>query len=189
MHEHLNRNVFLVKEHVGMFKAANNFDIYDPHTGEMILHCREPNLGGFTKLLRFSDYKRFTPFDVHVTTIDGDPVLRASRGSAFLRSNVSVYDEQDQLLGTFKQRLLSIGGAFEVLDENGTALCRLIGKWTGWDFRFVAGERELAHVAKKWAGIGKEMFTSADNYILEIADVVPANSPLRQLILSRSRLA
>ena len=95
-----------------------------------------------------------------------------------------MFDEHDQLLGTFKQRILSVGGAFEVLDENGKALCQLIGKWTGWDFRFVAGERELARVTKKWAGVGKELFTSADNYILEIADVVPANSPLRQLILS-----
>ena len=184
MHELLNRKIFLVKEHVGAFKAANNFDIYDPQTGEIILHCREPNLRGFAKLLRFSDYKRFTPFDLHVTTVDGNPILRASRGSAFLRSNVSVFDEDDQVLGTFKQRLLSVGGAFEVLDEHGKALCQLIGKWTGWDFRFVAGDRELAHVAKKWAGIGKEMFTSADNYILEIDEAVPANSALRQLILS-----
>jgi hypothetical protein len=30
MHEILTRNVYLVKEHIGMFKAANNYDIYDP---------------------------------------------------------------------------------------------------------------------------------------------------------------
>lgn len=30
MHEVVERNLFLVKEHVGMFKAANNFDIHDP---------------------------------------------------------------------------------------------------------------------------------------------------------------
>ena len=32
----LNRNLLLVKEHVGMFKAANNYDIHDPDTGEII---------------------------------------------------------------------------------------------------------------------------------------------------------
>ena len=36
MHDVLNRNLFLVKEHVGMFKAANNFDVYDPDTGEVV---------------------------------------------------------------------------------------------------------------------------------------------------------
>ena len=48
---------------------------------------------------------------------------------------------------------------------------------------FLAGDNELAHVTKKWTGLGKELFTSADNYILEISDSVPPNNPLRQLIL------
>ena len=30
MHPALQRNLYLVKEHVGMFKAVNNFDIFDP---------------------------------------------------------------------------------------------------------------------------------------------------------------
>ena len=34
MHQILNMNRFLVKEHVGVFKAANNYDIYDPETGK-----------------------------------------------------------------------------------------------------------------------------------------------------------
>ena len=37
MHPALNRNLFFVKEHVGMFKAANNFDVLDPETGEELL--------------------------------------------------------------------------------------------------------------------------------------------------------
>ncbi len=50
----LNRNLLLVKEHVGMFKAANNYDIHDPDTNEIIIHCREDRLGLITKLLRFT---------------------------------------------------------------------------------------------------------------------------------------
>ena len=67
----LNKNLFLIKEHVGLFKAANNFDVYDPSTGKILMECREPNLGFFTKLLRFTDYKRHTPFDVQIQTPDG----------------------------------------------------------------------------------------------------------------------
>jgi hypothetical protein len=52
----LNRNLFFVKEHVGMFKAANNYDIYNPDTQEMIMTCREEKLGFFTKMLRYSDF-------------------------------------------------------------------------------------------------------------------------------------
>jgi uncharacterized protein YxjI len=184
MHNCLDQKLFLVKEHVGLFKAANNYDIYDPQNGQIVMHCREPNLGRITRILRFTEYKRRTPFDVHVTTPEGDPVLRATRGVTFLRSIVSVHDEQDQVIGRFRQKIFSIGGAFSVLDENDNVLCQLKGKWTGWDFRFEAGNRELAHVTKKWAGLGKELFTSADNYVLQIADVVPPGNPVRQLILA-----
>jgi uncharacterized protein YxjI len=184
MHEALNRNLFLVKEHVGVFKAANNYDIHDPESGEMILVCREDKLGLITKILRFTDSKRMTPFDIRVSTRDGRQLVRVTRGVAFIRSTVEVLDQDNRRIGGFKQRLLSIGGAFEVMDERDQVLCSLEGKWTGWDFRFKAGSRELAHVTKKWAGVGKEFFTSADNYILRIAEDVPPDSKLRQLILA-----
>jgi len=184
MHEVLKRNVFLVKEHVGMFKAANNFDIYDPQTGDIIMECREDRLGTFTRLLRFTDYKRMTPFDVQVRTPDGQQVVRVKRGISIFLSKVDVLDDQDRVIGGFQQKFFSIGGAFNVLGASGETVCALKGKWTGWDFRFMAGETELAHVSKKWAGIGKELFTSADNYVLEISDAVPPDNPARQLILA-----
>jgi len=185
MHPLLNRNLFFVKEHVGFLKAANNFDVLDPQTKEVILHCREEKLGFFTKLLRFTDYKRMTPFNVQIRTPDGQPVVRVSRGISIFLSNVKVFDESDRPIGGFKQKLFSIGGAFTVLDAHDKPLCMLKGKWTGWDFKFITDDgKEFAHVTKKWAGLGKELFTSADNYILQISEAVPADNPVRQLILA-----
>lgn len=185
MHPILRRNVYLVKEHVGLFKAANNFDIYDPADGRMILQCREEKLGIFTKLFRFTDYKRMTPFDVTVRATDGKQVVRVKRGISLFLSKVRVLDENDRPLGGFKQKLFSLGGAFTVLDDRDQPVCMLKGKWTGWDFRFLSPDgAELAHVTKKWAGLGKELFTSADNYVLQISDKVDPDHPVRDLILA-----
>ena len=184
MHDVLNMNRYLVKEHVGLIKAANNYDIYDPETGEMVMVCREDDLGLLTKILRFTDLKRNTPFNIQIRTPDGEPLIRVTRGVAIFLSDVSVYDENDTLIGGFQQKFFSIGGAFDILDAQGNSLCSLRGKWTGWDFRFVHNDIEFANVTKKWAGIGKEFFTSADNYMLEISSSVKANSPIRQLILA-----
>lgn len=184
MHAALDRNLFLVKEHVGMFKAACNYDVYDPATGELALTCREERLGPITKLLRFTDYKRMTPFDVVVRAPDGSQAIRISRGRAFVRSTVEVRDEDDRLVGSFRQKLLSIGGAFQVLDASERPLCMLKGKWTGWNFRFIADDGEtFAQVTKRWSGVGKELFTSADNYVIEIEESVPPDNPLRTLIV------
>jgi len=184
MHEALNQNVFLVKEHVGMFKAANNYDIHDPQTGDLVMECREESLGFLTKFFRFTEYKRMTPFDIQICTPDGQQLIRITRGVSIFLSTVSVFDENDQFIGGFKQKFFSIGGAFNVLDTDDQPVCVLQGKWTGWDFRFMAGQNEFAHITKEWGGIGKELFTSADNYVLEISDVVPADHVARQLILA-----
>lgn len=184
MHPLLNQNLFLVKEHVGVFKAANNYDVFDPQSGAKIMECREPNLGSISRLLRFTDYKQMTPFDVVVTDTGGRSVLRVRRGVSFFLSSVEVLDDAGRGVGGFKQKLFSIGGAFSMLDAGGNPVCELKGKWRNRDFTVLRGGREIARVGRKWSGFGKELFTSADNYMLSIDPAaVPADSPLRPLIL------
>ena len=185
MNNLLNKNLFFVKEHVAMFKAANSFDIFDGESQQLIMQCREENLGFFTKMLRFTDYKRMTPFDIDIKSASGEKILTVRRGVSFFISDVDVLDETGTLIGKFKQKMFSIGGKFEVLDANDRSLCMLKGKWTSWDFKFISGDnKEFATVTKKWAGFGKEFFTSADNYVLQINPEVPAGHPIRQLILA-----
>ena len=73
-------NQFLVKEHVGMFKASKHYDIFDLQSGNQVLSCKEENLGFFTKLLRFTDYSRMTPFALHIRDMENKLVLEVSRG-------------------------------------------------------------------------------------------------------------
>ena len=180
----LNQNLFLVKEHVGMFKAANNYDIYNPETNEMIMNCREEKLGFFTKIFRFTDYKTMTPFHIEIKSPSGEKILSVKRGFTVFRSKVEVFDDKDRLIGLFRQQLFSIGGKFNILDKEERQICTLQGKWTGWDFKFLKDKSELAAVNKKWAGMGRELFTSADNYMLKIDENVKSDDPTRLLILA-----
>lgn len=184
MHPALQQNLFFVKEHVGVFKAANQYDVFDPRTGEKVLECREPRLSTLTKVFRFTDWKRATPFEVVVQTPDGKPVLKVKRGVSFFLSKVQVFDENDRHVGGFNQKLFSLGGKFDVMNAAGAPVCSLRGKWTAWEFRFLGPERDYAVVTKKWAGMGKELFTSADNYMLQIKDDVAADDPTRLLIVA-----
>lgn len=178
-----NQNIFLVKEQIGMFKASNNFDIFNPENNELVLTCREPNLGFFTKLFRFTDYKRMTPFDIEIRTASGELTIQIKRGVTIFRSDIDVFDGGGRKIGVFKQKFFSFGGRFEVHDHQDKHLCTLQGKWTGWDFKFNKDNKELANVSKKWAGLGKEFFTSADNYVINITDVAE-ESKLRPLLIA-----
>ncbi len=184
MHASLRGNQFFVKEHTGVFKASNNYDIFDPNTNQKIMECREPNLGIISKIFRFTDYKRLTPFNIEIRTPDGAKVLTVKRGISIFLSKVEVLDGNDKVVGYFKQKFFSIGGKFDVLDASEVVVCTLKGKWTSWDFRFIQGDREFASVSKKWAGLGKELFTSADNYMLSINDSMAADDSRRILIMA-----
>ena len=185
MNSILNKNLFFVKEHVALFKAANSFDIYDGETQNIVMQCREDNLGFFTKMFRFTDYKRMTPFEIDIKTPEGKKILTVRRGVSLFLSSVEVCDEKDLVIGKFEQQFFSIGGKFEVRDAGGRPLCMLKGEWTSWDFKFVSNDNKVfATVSKKWSGFGKEFFTSADNYVLQISAEVPPDHPLRMLILA-----
>lgn len=180
----LSKNVFLVKEKIGMFKAANSYDVFNPESGSLMMSCTEPNLGVFTKIFRFTKYKRMTPFHIIISDSQGKKMVSIKRGVTFFKSDIEVFDEGERLVGIFKQKFFSFGGKFEIHDNQDKHLCTLKGKWTGWDFKFLQNDKEIANVSKKWAGIGKEFFTSADNYVLSINDTIPAEDKIRQLILA-----
>ena len=178
-----NQNIFLVKEQIGMFKASNNFDIFNPENNELVLTCREPNLGFFAKLFRFTDYKKMTPFDIEIRTATGELTIQIKRGVTIFRSYIDVFDGGGRKIGVFKQKFFSFGGRFEIHDHQDKHLCTLQGKWTGWDFKFNKDNKELANVSKKWTGLGKELFKSEDNYVINITNVAEDNA-IRPLLIA-----
>ena len=71
------------------------------------------------------------------------------RGIPLFLSKVSVFDENNTLIGGFKQKLFSIRGSFRVLDTADEAPCTLQGKWTSWNFKFLTpGDVEPAQIRK-----------------------------------------
>ena len=184
MNSLFSRNQFFVKEHVGILKAANSYDVLDLQSQQPLLECREPGLGFFTKLFRFTKYKTQTPFDLEVRDAGQQLVLRLKRGVSVFRSTVQVLDGNDVLLGRFRQRLLSLGGKLDLLDANDQVVCTVQGKLTSFEYKFLRDGQQIALVTKQWMGLGRELFTSADNYVINIEPTVPATDEVRHLILA-----
>lgn len=180
----LNNNLYFIKERTGIFKASNSYDIFNPENKQQILTSTEPNLGIITKIFRFTKFKSKTPFDVSIQTMGDQKVLGLQRGIAIFRSDVKLLNGNDHQIGVFKQKFWSMGGKFEIYDMQGKQVCLLQGKWTGWDFKFIRDGKELGFVSKKWAGLGKELFTTADNYMLQINDSVAPDDTIREFLVA-----
>ena len=180
----LNQNLFFVKEHAAMFKASNSYDVLNPDTEQIILNCREEKPGFFTRILRFTNFDTSTPFHIEIKTPNGEKVLTIKKGISFFLSTVKVFDENEKLIGKFKQKLFSLKGRFDVFDAMDNYLCSLKSELISLDYRFIKNDVELALISKKWSGLQKELFTNADNYTLKINDQVPSNDSIRILIMA-----
>jgi uncharacterized protein YxjI len=169
----LTRKTYFIRERVGLLKLADIYDILDPETQQQIGIAKEKP-GTHVHVLRFLINKQLLPTKVFVyegTNPEDESKLlfSISRGIPFLRSKVDIVDSQGNMLGWFKSKVLSLGGAFYVFDAAGNEVAFVKGDWKGWNFRFTdKSENEIGTVTKKWAGIGKELFTSADSYVISL---------------------
>lgn len=172
-----------VREHVGLFRAANEFEVLDG-SGRVVLQCREPSLGLLTKALRFSEYKKYTPFNCEVRDPAGRLVLRIRRGVSLFLSTVRVTDASDRLLATFEQRLFSIGGRFTICGPAGLPAGEVAGTWTGFNFAVTYNGRHVAQVTKQWRALGVELLTSADAYAVVFDADIGADDPARAIAIA-----
>ena len=176
------RKAFLVKERVGFLKLSDTYDIFDPATGAQIGIARE-QVGPLLHVLRFLINKRLLPTVVEVREHEGGPVLLSIRRSPM--SHVTVRNQAGLELGRLKAKLFALRAGFRVFDASERQVAEIKGDWKGWNFRFLTAEgAELGKVTKQWAGLGKELFTSADNYVIALDERLPVAPEAAALLLA-----
>lgn len=167
----LSKKLYFIKEQVQIMKLSGTYDIFDPDTNTQIGYAKEEP-GGLVKFFRFLVSKVLLPNLVKVyDSENGEVVFYIKKPASFLRSKVSVYDKDDEFIGYFKSKVLTLGGGFFVFDHNEQQVAEIKGDWKGWNFKFLNSQgNEIGTITKKWSGLGKELFTSADNYVISIDD-------------------
>lgn len=169
----LDLNQYIVKEHVGLFKLSDAYDIIDPESGKKVGIAQE-KVSGWMHVLRLLINKQMLPTTVNLIADpdekgNGKVVLAIARGFTFLRSKVRILVGGTTEIGYFKSKLFSFGGGFHIYDTQDKRIGEVKGDWKGWNFKMLDdGGKELGLVTKKWAGLGKELFTSADTYVISI---------------------
>lgn len=181
----LERRRFFVKERVSVLKLTDTYDILDPETKQNVGIAKdEPPM--WAKLLRLVVKKPLLPTVVRVyETEAAPPVISLRKRPGLFRTTIVVMDERQGEIGRFRSKLFSLGGGFHVFDKTGQKVAEVKGDWKGWNFKMIDGRgQELGVVTKKWAGIGKELFTTADNYMISLDDRATASPDQAPLLLA-----
>ena len=186
----LNRQQYLVREKVELLKLSDGYDILDPDTKMKIGEARE-DISRMVKYLRPLIGKNIMPTQIAVYAgpepADQQQLFSMRRGSfMFFRAKVEIRDAQGQSWGWLKSKFGFFRSVFQVCSADWQEIATLKGDWSGWNFRFLSGETELGIITKQWTGLGQELFTSADNYLIRING---APDPTINLLLLAAGLA
>lgn len=183
----LSKKDYLIRERVAVVKLTDIYDIFDPETNmQMGIIKDEPS--NFLKYLRLVVEKRMLPTTVNIYENENQPpVFSIHKSFTFIRSQITVFNSSGASIGYFKSKIFTIGGGFTVHDNSDKQIADVSGDWKGWNFKITdMSGRELGVVTKKWGGIAKEMFTSADNYIVSLSEAFVEQPVVKILLLAAS---
>ena len=158
----LNQNEILVDEKLSVFKFANAYRVYDLN-GNNIGTVEQINISGGAKAARVllgKGTKSLQQFHYKILDIDGRQLAAVHRdGGAF--SQIRIVDPSEKSIG-----YLSRGNVYSP-DNN--LLCSFRSDWKGWNLTLTDPTgASIGEVKKKWNGVGKELFTSADKYYVSV---------------------
>lgn len=121
-----------------------------------------------------SNVDHFLTHNYSLYDITGQPVMRLNRPAKFAKSTVNGMFPDGSPAGQIVQQ--NVFG--KIRAEN----------WRAWNFAIVdTQERERARITKKWAGLLKASFTTADNYLVDIDPSLDGAPSVHDLCLGRSR--
>lgn len=153
------------------FEVKNTYEVFD-ELGAPALRVREQGKG-FMSLLKRLFLGTMRPFHVLVTDVStGQVLLELHRPFRFIFHRLEVRTARGELLGAIQKKWSWIRRVYHVESERGHTVAELFGPLLRpWTFEIRAGDRVLGLVQKRWSGLGKEMFTDADNFGVDLAQV------------------
>jgi uncharacterized protein YxjI len=175
--------VLVVNQKAKLIEINQEFAIFDQE-GRQIGAVRQVGQSAAKKVLRFvADVDQFLTHKLQVVDADGSVVLSLTRPAKFMKSRVIVEGGNGQPIGEIVQQNV-IGKIRFSLEVGGQQIGSLNGEnWRAWNFNIKDHTgQEVARITKTWEGLAKTMFTTADNYVVQIHDHLP--QPLHSLVVA-----
>ena len=179
----LTEPILVVNQKAKLIELSNQYTVFDQH-GAAIAAVNQVGQSTARKVLRLvSSLDQFLKTRLDITDSDGRVILRLTRPGKIVKSTVIVSDGNDVELGRIVQQN-AIGKINFALEAGGERLGSIKAEnWRAWNFSITdAADREIARVTKTWEGLAKTMFTTADNYVLQISE--RASEPLNSLVVA-----
>jgi uncharacterized protein YxjI len=175
--------VLVVNQKAKIIEINNEYAIYDQH-GRQLGAIRQVGQSAAKKVARvLLNVDQFLTHSLQIVDMTGAVQLTITRPRKVVKSRFLVGDGAGREIGQIVQKNMfgKIRFGFEV---GGQEIGSLNAEnWRAWDFNVQdASGGEVARIKKTWEGLAKTMFTTADNYVVQIPR--PLDEPLRSLVVA-----
>ncbi|MFJ5516909.1 LURP-one-related/scramblase family protein [Streptomyces griseoluteus] len=175
--------VLVVNQKAKLIELTNEYKVMDQN-GRDLGAVVEVGQGVLRKILRFvSSWDQFLTHRLEIRDTQGQAQLLLTRPAKIFKSRVLVARPDGSQVGEIVQQNM-IGKINFAMNVDGRQVGAIKAEnWRAWNFAIVDHEgTEIARITKTWEGLAKTLFTTADNYVLQIHRPLP--EPLRSLVVA-----
>jgi uncharacterized protein YxjI len=175
--------VLIVNQKAKLIEITNEYAVFDQH-GTQLGAVREVGQTALKKAARvLTSLDQFMTHSLQIVDMNSVVQLTVTRPAKLFKSKFVIGDGAGAEVGHIVQK--NVFGKIRFSFESGG---REIGSmnaenWRAWNFSIKdESGTEVARITKTWEGLGKALFTSADNYVVQMHR--PLEEPLRSLVVA-----
>ncbi|GAB7029646.1 phospholipid scramblase-related protein [Streptomyces sp. NPDC021749] len=175
--------VLVVNQKAKLIEVTNEYGVFDQH-GNTLGTVVQVGQSTAKKVLRVvSSLDQYMTHKLEIRDAYGQPQLVLTRPAKLIKSRVIVERPDGSPVGEIAQQN-AIGKINFGMMVNGQQIGAIKAEnWRAWNFAIVDHtDTEVARITKTWEGLAKTMFTTADNYVLQIHQQLP--DPLLSLVVA-----
>ncbi|HWL45081.1 MAG TPA: phospholipid scramblase-related protein [Ilumatobacter sp.] len=179
----LTEPILVVNQKAKLIELNNQYSVFD-QAGNQIAAVNQVGQSALKKAARLvSSLDQFMTHQLQITDANGQVVLQLTRPRKIMKSSVIVADGAGNEVGRIVQQNM-IGKIRFGLHAGGQQVGEIRAEnWRAWNFAIVdAAGVEVARVTKTFEGIAKTLFTTADNYVLQVHQ--RPSEPLNSLVVA-----
>ncbi|MEU6552276.1 phospholipid scramblase-related protein [Streptomyces sp. NPDC046915] len=175
--------VLVVNQKAKLIEVTNEYKVMDQN-GREIGSVVQVGQSLIKKIVRFvSSLDQFMTHKLEIRDAYGQPQLLLTRPGKIFKSKVIVQRPDGSPVGEIVQQNM-IGKINFAMNADGQKVGAIKAEnWRAWNFAIVDhADNEVARITKTWEGLAKTLFTTADNYVLQIHYQLP--EPLLSLVVA-----
>lgn len=152
------------------FEVKNTYEVFERDVP--VLRVREQGKGLWSLLKRLF-LGPMRPLHVLVSDIPtGEPLIELRRPFRFIFHRIDVSAIGGQAIGAVQKRWSWFRRIYDIESASGQPVAQLFGPiLKPWTFEIRVHDRVVGAVRKRWSGLGKELFTDADNFGVDLSGI------------------